>query len=245
MNRLLGKDMTMNKKEKIESEELRFIYKLILEGYSDSDILNEYIHLNDIGELNFPLRNNVNFIKDKRKEMEIASEVLKDRTIEILKPFMLKQREEHFTQLAEISATLLQSNLNTVVENQREAIYRSRSKEIYGSRYIIKDSENIPIQLNTLQLINLFRKNVEAACKQYTYLVFYDYYVPHLKAEMPEMVVNGGFWPYVEKEPYEVINKIKELTKHKEFKGICTLCGDLETQIPTFISSKYNNIAQS
>ena len=95
---------------------------MIFEGSSDSDILNEYIHLRDIGELNFPLRTDAGFIKDRRREMEIASEVLKDSIKKIVKPFILKQREEHYAQLADISAILLRNNLNTVIERQSEVL---------------------------------------------------------------------------------------------------------------------------
>jgi hypothetical protein len=222
---------------KIEPEELRFIYKLIFEGSSDSDILNEYIRLNDIGELNFSLRTDAEFIEDRRREMEIASEVIKNSLKKIVKPFILKQREEHYAQLADISAILLQNNLNTVIERQSEAIYGFRSEEINRPRYIIKDSNNIPSQLNSVKLIDLFRKNVEFACKRYTYQFFYDCYLPHIKAEMPEMEINGGFWPQVEKQPYEVIKTIEELAKRQEFKGTCPLCSEMEAQLLQFVRS--------
>ncbi len=235
----------MNENGKIEPEELRFIYRLIFEDSSDSDILNEYIHLDDIGELNFPLRTDAGFIKDRRQEMAIASEVLKDSIKKIVKPFISKQREEHYAQLADISATLLRNNLNTVIERQGEAIYGFRSEEIYWPRYTIKDSNDTLIPLSRLKLIDLFRKNVEFACKQYTFPFFYDCYLPHIKAEMPDMEVNGGFWPQVEKQPYEVIKTIEGLAKREEFKGSCPLCSEMETQLLQFISSKYDYVAQS
>jgi len=234
----------MNGNGKIEPEELKFIYKLIFEGSSDSDILNEYIHLKDIGELNLPLRTDAGFIKDRRQEMAIASEVLKDSIKKIVKPFMLKQREEHYAQLADISATLLRNNLNTVIERQSEAIYGFRSEDIYRPGYTIKDSNNIPIQLSQMKLIDLFRKNVEFACKRYTYPFFYDCYLPHIKAEMPDMEINGGFWPQVEKQPYEVIKTIEGLAKREEFKGTCPLCSEMETQLLQFIGSNHSNVAQ-
>lgn len=224
----------MNENGKIEPEELRFIYQLILEGRKDSDILNEYIRLKEVGELNFPLRTDDSFIKDRRKEIEITSEVLKDSIKKIMHPFILKQREEHVAQLAEISDTLFQNNLKTVTESKSEAIYGFPSKGIYKSRYTIKDINDIPIQMNNMQLINLFRKNVEKACKRYTYIFFYECYVSHLKAVIPEMEAEG-FWPQVEKQPYEVLTAIKELAKQRELKGTCPLCSNLESRLPPFI----------
>jgi hypothetical protein len=235
----------MNGNVKIEPEELRFTYKLILDGSSDSDILNAYIHLDNIGELSFPLRTDADFIQDRRQEMAIASEVLKDSIRKIVKPFLLKQREEHYAQLADISATLLRNNLDTVIERQSEAIYGFRSTEIYWPRYIIKDDNGIPVQLSRTKLIDLFRKNVEFACKQYTFPFFYDCYLPHIKAEMPDMEVNGGFWPQVEKQPYEVIKTIEGLAKRQEFKGVCPVCSQMETQLLQFVNSKYDYVAQS
>ena len=211
----------MSKKGKIEPEELRFIYKLILEGRSDSDILNEYRCLSDIGQLDFPLRTDDSFVKDRRLEMEVASEVLEDSIKKMMGPFILKHREDHFTQLAEISVTLLQNNLRTVARTEE-------MDNATESRYIIKDNRNTPIELNRWQLVTLFRENVEAACERYTIVVFYQYYIPHLKASMPEMETEG-FWPEVEKQPYEVITRIKELVKRKEHKGTCPLCRDLES----------------
>ena len=81
-------DVPMNGNGKIKPEELRFVYRLILEGQSDSAILNEYNHLGDIGELTFPLRTDEGFIKDRRVELNMASEVLKDSIKKIMKPFI-------------------------------------------------------------------------------------------------------------------------------------------------------------
>ena len=53
-------------------EELRFVYKMILEGYNDKDILNEYCHLYEIVQLKFPLRSDERFIKERRKELAAA-----------------------------------------------------------------------------------------------------------------------------------------------------------------------------
>ena len=242
-NNVFSEDIQVNGHVKIEPEELRFVYKLILEGHSDSDILNLYSTLNDMGKLNFPLRTENSFIQDRRVEMEIASEVLQDSIIKIIKPFIPKQRDEHYAQIHEISDILLQDNLNSIIERKSEAIYGFRSQVTYRPVYALKDKNNLPVQINRLQLIELIRKNVEKACNLCTYLVFYDYYLPHLKAEMPEMEAEG-FWPIVENRPFDVITAIKKLAEQKELPGTCPLCGDIELQLPPLIKPLYNEICK-
>jgi hypothetical protein len=139
---------------------------------------------------------------------------------------------------------LLQNNLASVVESSGEAIYGFRNKGAYISGYTIRDSHNIPIQLSRLQLVNLFRKNVEEVCERFTYTFFYDCYVPHLKAEMPEMEAKG-LWPQVEKKPYDVITTIKGLAKSKGLQGICPLCSDPESQLPPLIRLTDNDVQRS
>ena len=221
----------MNENGKLEREELSFLYKSILEGRSDSDILNEYAYLSDIGQLKFPLRTNDNLIKDRRMEMEIVLEVLKDSIKQAVQPLMVKQREEHFAQVAEISGALLENNLTKV-----------RRDKLDGARYIIYNGNNIPRNLNKWQLLDLLRKNIDNVYRRYTIDVFDQYYLPHLKALMPEMETQG-FWPQVETEPYEVIIKIQELTKRENLKGVCPLCDGLENQLPPLLRPDYSYVA--
>ena len=95
-------------------EELRFIYRMIIEGYSDADILREYANLNDAGKLAFPQRTGLDFVGDRRREMEVAVQILKDGIKTMIDPLITKQKEEHQAQLSEISAMLLQNDLQSV-----------------------------------------------------------------------------------------------------------------------------------
>jgi hypothetical protein len=221
----------MNENGKIEREELSFLYKLILEGRSDSDILNEYAYLNDVGQLKFPLRTDDNLIKDRRMEMEIVVEVLKNSIKQAVKPLISRQREEHFAQVAEISGALLENNLMKV-----------RPDTLDGARYIIYNGNNVPKNLNKWQLLDLLRKNIDNVYRRYTIDVFDNYYLPHLKALMPEMEAQG-FWPQVETDPYQVITKIRELTERENLKGVCPLCNGLEDQLPPLLRPDYSYVA--
>ena len=231
---MLDRREMMSKNEKVSPEELRFIYKLVSDGYSDADILGEYASLNDAGNLEFPLRNSDEFISDRRQEMEVAVQILKDGIQTMLQPLITKQIEEHQTRLADISAMLLSKDLQTAEEVSSTGIYGLRKNGMFRYRYQIKDSNNRTIQLSRYQLFNMFRKNVESACQKYTQFVFYECYIPHLKNEIPE-IEEEGFWPQVERQPYEVITAIKELTKLETLRGVCPLCNDFESKIPPFI----------
>lgn len=234
----------MSVNEKIEAEELRFIYKLIVAGWSDSDILNKYVSLKDSGEINFSLQIDEGFIKKKRREIETAAEVLKDSIKKIIEIFIPKQRDEHFAKIAEISAILLQSNLHTVtvVENLNETTHNSKTEYLHPPKYKIENEYNKPTHLSRMQLVELFRKNVEKACQQFSASFFYDCYVAHIKATIGyEMESQGGFWPVVERNPYEVIKEIKNIMEGRELKGTCPLCV-AENQLPPFIKEAYSDI---
>jgi len=220
--------------EKVSPEELRFIYKLVIDGHSDTDILREYSNLKDAGKLAFPLRTSEGFINDRRQEMEVAVQILKDGIQTLLQPLISKQVEEHQTQLSEISNMLLQNDLKTVEEVSSTGIYGLRKNGMFRYRYQIKDAYNRTMQLSRYQLFNMFRKNVETACQKYTQFVFYECYIPHLKSEIPE-IEEEGFWPQVERQPYEVISAIRELSKLGRLGGVCPLCHDFESKIPPFI----------
>ncbi len=219
---------------KVDQEELRFIYKLISDGYSDLDILKEYASLHDNGDTRFPLRASEDFIRDRRREMEVAVQILKDGIKTMLNPLIMKQKEEHQKQLSEISAMLLGNGLHTVEESSSAGIYGLRKNGMFRYRYTIKDHNNKTIQLSRYQLFNMFRKNVENACQRYTQFVFYECYIPHLKNEIVE-IEEEGFWPQVERQPFEVIGAIRELSKLETFKGICPLCNEFESKIPPFV----------
>ena len=224
---------------KIEPEELRFIYKLVIDGYSDAGILDEYASLHQSGRLEFPMRYGEEFIKDRRQEMEVAVQILRDGIMTIIKPLIAKQKEEHQIQLSEISAVLLQDSLNTVERTSNTSVYGLRQNGMFRYQYTLRDRNNKTLPLSRYQLFNMFRKNVETACQRYTQFVFYECYIPHLKHEIPE-IDEEGFWPKVERQPYEVISAIRDLTKLDTLKGVCPLCNDFESKVPPFIRPIFN-----
>ncbi len=55
---------------------------------------------------------------------------------------------------------------------------------------------------------------------------FRDYFVPHLKSELPEELKTELFYIVVEKQPYLLIETLRLLAARKTFKGTCPVCKD-------------------
>ena len=238
MNSIFSRDIAVSEEEKMTADELRFVYGLILDGHSDSDILNEYASLEGKGRFDFPRRNDENFVRSRRREMEVASDVLKDSIKKIVGMLMPRRKDEHLAQITEISAVLLQGNLGTVT------VFGNVNQFGYASKYTIRDGGKVPVNLNTSQLIEMLRKNVREATERYGTYFFYDCYGDHLNASMGEkMEAVGGFWPAVESRPYDVIKAAKSIMENKQLAGMCPLC-QVENQLPPFIKTAYSDLFQ-
>jgi hypothetical protein len=233
---------TMNENIVIDPEELRFIYKSILDGWSDADILEKYTALKGDGEKSAASPVDFDFIKSKRQEMEIVSGVLKDGIKEIIHMSTPKQKEGHFAQIVETSGILLENGLSTLVEYPSRMLDGLENEYQGSAVYTVRDKNDIPIRLNRMQLIEKFTKNVDKAVKMYGVSFFYDCYAAHLEASVgEEMRAAGGFWPELEKNPYKVIKAIKDISDSRKIKGACPLC-NMEVQLPPFLKSAFSDI---
>ena len=64
----------MGKGQQPTPNELKFIYEMISEGYSDTDILSKYDELKKHGKLvSLPYREDIRFIRQRRKEYDTRS----------------------------------------------------------------------------------------------------------------------------------------------------------------------------
>jgi hypothetical protein len=216
----------MNENGAISRDELRFVYGLILQGRTDPEILDAYIFLRDRGQLEFPFRREDNFFRDRRREMEVAADVLWENIEKMVRPFMSDRKDGHAAQIADVAASLLENNLDTVLD--RRAI--KRRPRVYS----IMGKNNVHNFISERELLHIFRKNAEAAIEKYGADFFYKCYVVHLKAEVPGMGAEG-FWPYAENHPYAVIQKIKEQRDGDGLKGECPLCNDGQAHLPPLL----------
>ena len=96
----------MSKNPKPTTEELRFVYKLILDGNDDADILEEYYRQYDSGTLMFPFRTDKRFVRERRKELLAAEEVFKERLGKKYDPLTIENKRQHFEHLSLIAKIL-------------------------------------------------------------------------------------------------------------------------------------------
>jgi hypothetical protein len=86
----------MGKGQSPTSSELKFIYELLAEGYSDADILKKYDELERHGKLgSLPYRQDIRFIRQRRKEYEVAREMLKVTSRIELDPILVQAKQKH------------------------------------------------------------------------------------------------------------------------------------------------------
>lgn len=211
----------MSKKSRPTTEELRFVYDLILKGYDDADILAEYAHLLDMGQLMFPVRTDKRFIRECRKELEAATEVTREHLKKKVDPFIVKRREEHFSNLAGIAKVFL-NNLDSV-SSPRWTTNRSRQV-----KYVIpnKKAASRYDEITEEQLTGCLNSNIASAIDKHGDWFFRACFVPHLKSELPEELKTELFYNVVEKHPYKLIETLRILTARKTFKGTCPVCKD-------------------
>jgi len=193
----------MSKNPKPTSEELRFIFDLFLKGNTDSDILAEYAHLYELGQLPFTYRTDKRFVKEKRKEFEAANEVLQEYVKKKADPVIAERRIGHFDHLAFITSVLLKDGLDDYWANfydEDEGLMKNRLSD----------------QLNW---------NYWEAQDNLGYLEIDSYFMPHIIAEYPDIGAKG--WKTAVKEnPFAVIEILNILLRRKTFNGTCPICQD-------------------
>jgi len=81
-------------------EELKFIYNLFLEGYSDAEVLKKYEEPRKEGKLGaLPYRQDIRFVRQRRKEFEVLRALLELRIKQQLDPALEKAREDHLNNI--------------------------------------------------------------------------------------------------------------------------------------------------
>lgn len=201
----------MSRNPKPTVEELKFVYQMILNGHEDSDILAEYARLYDAGQLMFPYRVDKRFIRERRKELESASEVLQEHVKKKIDPIVVKRREEHFNYLAEILG-FIAPDKTTVIET-------------VGSEYVITVANGKQTKLTHEQLANSVKGFLEEAAKRYGHTDVYEYLLPHLEAEIAE-TEGKELNAFITENPLKFYKTLRFLADKKVFKGKCPICKD-------------------
>lgn len=199
----------MSKNPKPTAEELRYVYDLILKGYEDTDILAEYGELYDKGRLMFPYRTDKRFVRECRKELAAAEEVLKNRLKKQVDPLITEQRKQHNIELAEIASSFLEGNL---AEIPYDAADEDQEYEL-----------DIGKNLTRKELIERLSDNVFRACDKYERYRVMDWLAVHLESEY---LSGNDLFAFIKARPVEFISIIRTLAARKTFKGTCEVCKD-------------------
>jgi hypothetical protein len=204
----------MGKQPSPSPEELEFIFGCFARGLADTEVLDE------MQGTEFPLRN-PRFIRDRRKEFNATKRVLQAQLQKEEDPIISKRKEEHFLHLAKIAEELSAGNLNTVTTSLKQG------DNLGEPEYAIQDGgwDSPPYPITKEQLSSILRRNIEVVCYQYTERVFYEHFLPHLHAEIPD-IESKAFWDIAQEKPYELIKTLILLSQRKTFKGTCPVCKD-------------------
>ena len=212
----------MSRNPKPTTEELKFIYQMILNADDDSDILAEYARLYDAGQLMFPYRVDKRFIRERRRELQAASEILQEYVKKKVDPVITKRMDDHFSDLASIAKALLMNGLDSV---SSPGWTTNRSQQV---KYVIPNA-NAASQYDELtkeQLTSLLNNNIAAITKDKDWL-FRHCFIPHLKSELPGELRTKLFFEIIEEQPYKLIETLRVLAAKKTFKGTCPACPGL------------------
>jgi hypothetical protein len=200
----------MSKNSKPTIEELKQVYKLMLEGYEDADILGWYQDEARSGTLVFPLRTDRRFVRDRRRELTAAQEVLKNIGQKV-DQVTEQNKKQHFEHLAEIAELLLDGGLGKINDTQPADKY-----EIVHEDYVIET-------LTRDQLIGTLEGNIDIACQRYGAWQVFGCLMTHLEAEYP---IFQDVYGFINEHPLEYIEMLRTLAQRKTFKGTCPVCKD-------------------
>lgn len=200
----------MSKNPKPTIEELKFVYELILKGYDDADVLAEYAALYEQGQIMFPYRTDKRFVREHRRELQVAKEVLSRHFEKDGKE--VKTQWEHFNQLAEIATVL--------ISDGPDKIDTSHLAEKYDISTYTQGWQEVTHN----ELIGILEGNIDIACQKYGAWQVFNCLMNHVEAEYPAFTDVYGF---IYDFPLQYIDIMRILSQRKTFKGICLVCKEL------------------
>ncbi|MBA7633200.1 hypothetical protein ES703_40762 [subsurface metagenome] len=201
----------MSRQSRPTAEELKFVYGLILSGYADSDVLEEYDKLYKSGQLMWPFRTDKRFVRERRKELAAAEEILKEHLKKLVDPVIVQTKREHFERLAQIAQLLVQDGL--------DKIYAGKSAETYDI-----DLEGYETEVITHnQLIGRLEANIDAAIQKHGHWLVWESFANHLKAESTK-IESTDLYQFANDNPLELIALARLLYQRQTFKGTCPVC---------------------
>ena len=204
----------MGKGQSPTADELKFVYDLLAQGYSDTDIIGKYEELNRHGKLEtLQLRQDVRFIRQRRKEFEAARTVLEGHIRKSESPLIMDAKREHFHHLAEIAQALLpQQNASVVPDTDGGPFEYHLWEQGTGQGMTRKE------------LGDMLWSAIDTINERYS-MDDFNYLLSHLEAEYPDFQFES-LHNIVKNHPYELIQTLTILAQRKLFKGTCPVCKD-------------------
>lgn len=191
----------VGKKAEPTTEELEFIYSH-LKKLSDEEVLEE------MQDTEFPVRSK-GFIKRRRREFNAAKKVLETDLKKELDSIIIKRKEQHYDELADIANSFLERDLTRIPYDATDE----------DQEYELDTGES----LTRKELIARLSNNVFRACDKYERYRVMDWLATHLESEY---LSGKDLFAFIEAKPVEFINTIRTLSARKTFKGTCIICKD-------------------
>lgn len=218
----------MSRNPKPTSEELRFVYDLLIKGYEEADVLAEYASRYSAGTLMFPYRTDKRFVRECKKELKAAREVLQEHAKRV-DPVIAKKQEDHFNYVLEIAKALLTTfdYLEDVQENpdkgeQHKEYIQAMSD---GYRPLSRAELSSGLQRNLAVMHGLIM-GYEGWDESKIYpRIDIECLISHLEEECSE-VKSKELYQAIEENPYKVIDSLRVLCRKKRFKDTCSICQD-------------------
>jgi len=134
-------------------------------------------------------------------------------------PAIVKHREDHFADLANIAKGLLTNGLSNV---SLPGWTTNRSSHV---KYLILNlnSDSGYDEITKEQLESQLNNNMAAILKDKDWFFRYCF-TPHLKSELPEELKAESFFKIIEEQPYQLIESLRILAERKTFSGTCPVC---------------------
>ena len=152
---------------------------------------------------------------------------------EQIRPLITEALRKHFTRLSRIAGGLLGEYLELEGVTEGDTIThltftgqgwrKDRTEEV---EYIITNRDGIFKSITKEQLASRMNQNIRDACIDFSETDVYDYFLPHLQAEFPD-IKSKSLATVVKDQPYELLCIVRILARIEVFKGECPFCQHL------------------
>jgi len=137
-------------------------------------------------------------------------------------PVISKQKANHFEYLAEITSWILANDLDDVGPN----LLQGQGEPFDEFEYMVGTSSDGYGIADDQELSFRLERNMEFISDKYIKFDL-DCLESHLKAESSE-IASKRFYGTLWEKPYELIEKLRVISRRKTLKGTCPVCEDWE-----------------